>query len=310
MPTTGHNGVNSFRNSHSASIRFSKPTTRSSAYSDDAPCLLPLAIIANRLCDRQNMPLIELAVESRASVPGSAKNNTLPGVVRVWTQRVVGRYKLGTFTMMDGSAGFPAASLTFTHHLICISPRNNITSSTLVWDVTLTASWHDLTAAYDCRTDYRECREVLSYDELAGHPHQIGQRTCLHLLHDLPTMCFYRDLANSKFSANLFIQHAGNHQHHDLPFPARQQFVAIAKFANAGFAIQSHSAALQVFADGAPQDIVSKRFHQKLYGASLHGLHRCWNVCAVGYNDERHLRALSRDPPLQLDVVRIRQGVV
>jgi len=56
--------------------------------------LLLLPVITNRLRDRQNVPLIELAVESGSPMASSTKNNSLPGVVRIRPQCVVGGHEL------------------------------------------------------------------------------------------------------------------------------------------------------------------------------------------------------------------------
>ena len=42
--------------------------------------------------------------------------------------------------------------------------------------------------------------------EIGGDLNQLSEGFGLHLLHDLPTMCFNRDLANAELAANLFIQ--------------------------------------------------------------------------------------------------------
>jgi len=41
--------------------------------------------------------------------------------------------------------------------------------------------------------------------ELGRHPHQVGEGIRLHLLHDLATVCLYRDLADSQFPTDLFV---------------------------------------------------------------------------------------------------------
>lgn len=51
-----------------------------------------------------------------------------------------------------------------------------------------------------------------------GRVHQCGQRVGFHLLHDLSSMRFNRDLADAEFRADLFIQQAGHDQPHDLLF--------------------------------------------------------------------------------------------
>jgi hypothetical protein len=42
--------------------------------------------------------------------------------------------------------------------------------------------------------------------EFGRHPHQVSERIRLHFLHDLPTVCLYRDLADAQLATNLFIQ--------------------------------------------------------------------------------------------------------
>ena len=42
--------------------------------------------------------------------------------------------------------------------------------------------------------------------ELCRHPYQVGKGIRFHLLHDLPPMSLHRDLADAKFSADLFVQ--------------------------------------------------------------------------------------------------------
>jgi hypothetical protein len=46
--------------------------------------------------------------------------------------------------------------------------------------------------------------------EAGSHSHQLGEGIRLHLLHHLPTMCLYRDLANAEFAADLLVQLAGH----------------------------------------------------------------------------------------------------
>ena len=52
------------------------------------------AVVANRLSDCEDVPLVECAVERGAAMAGCAEDDALARVVRVGTQRVVGRDKL------------------------------------------------------------------------------------------------------------------------------------------------------------------------------------------------------------------------
>src|SRR5579863_6936374 len=54
--------------------------------------------------------------------------------------------------------------------------------------------------------------------KLGGYFDESGDRVGFHLLHDLSPMRFNSNLADAKFAADLFVQQAGDDQHHDLPF--------------------------------------------------------------------------------------------
>ncbi|MNU89917.1 hypothetical protein D3C71_797690 [compost metagenome] len=54
---------------------------------------LGLAIQADRLADRQNVPFVETQVEGAASVPGRAESHTLGGDGGIWLAGVVRRYQ-------------------------------------------------------------------------------------------------------------------------------------------------------------------------------------------------------------------------
>jgi hypothetical protein len=41
--------------------------------------------------------------------------------------------------------------------------------------------------------------------EPGSHPHQVGEGVRFHLLHDLPTVCLYRDFTNAQFCADLLV---------------------------------------------------------------------------------------------------------
>jgi hypothetical protein len=48
--------------------------------------------------------------------------------------------------------------------------------------------------------------------ELSSHPYKLSEGIRLHLLHRLPPMCLYCDLANAELVANLFIQYTADEQ--------------------------------------------------------------------------------------------------
>ena len=59
--------------------------------------------------------------------------------------------------------------------------------------------------------------------ESGGQTHQIGERASLHLLHNSASVSLHRDLANAQLAADLLVQFAANHQHHDLPFSTTER---------------------------------------------------------------------------------------
>jgi len=78
-----------------------------------------------------------------------------------------------------------------------------------------------------CRSDRREAglssadREVLRRGlgaEFRRHVHQVGEGGSLHLSHHVASMCLHRYLADAELATHLFVQQAGDHQRHDLPF--------------------------------------------------------------------------------------------
>src|ERR1700676_2737247 len=60
--------------------------------------------------------------------------------------------------------------------------------------------------------------------------YQVRQRFGLHLPHHMPALNLHRDFTGSELKGNLLIEHAGNHQAHDLAFPRGQGLVALSKF--------------------------------------------------------------------------------
>ena len=57
----------------------------------------------------------------------------------------------------------------------------------------------------------RQVNSLTRRPEFAGHLYQPRRGICPHLLHDLPSVRFYRDLADAQFSANLLVQQPGDY---------------------------------------------------------------------------------------------------
>src|SRR5690242_16137537 len=54
--------------------------------------------------------------------------------------------------------------------------------------------------------------------QCCGHSYQLGERIDSHLPHDLASVGFHRDLADTELECDLLVQQAGDHQCHGLPF--------------------------------------------------------------------------------------------
>jgi len=83
--------------------------------------------------------------------------------------------------------------------------------------------------------------------ESRGHSYQVGQRIRLHLFHNLTSVCLHRDLADAELATDLFIQQAGDHQCHDLPFARGERRVTVAKRLYLRLATKCSVAALELY---------------------------------------------------------------
>ena len=65
---------------------------------------------------------------------------------------------------------------------------------------------------------------IFSWRESQSHcdSYQVCDRVSLHLLHHFPAMGLHRDLADVQLQSNLFIQHAGHNEVHDIALSRRQ----------------------------------------------------------------------------------------
>src|SRR5512146_1553383 len=101
---------------------------------------------------------------------------------------------------------------------------------------------------------YWTCRPQLS-----SHPHQVGERIGLHLLHDAPSVRFDRDLADAELAADLLIQQAGHNERHYLLFPVSKGGVTVAKFLYLRGLSEGETVSFQGFSDSTHQNVVIKR---------------------------------------------------
>src|SRR5260370_16095545 len=65
--------------------------------------------------------------------------------------------------------------------------------------------------------------------KLRGHSDQFCQGFSLHLAHHMPALDLYRDFAGPEIKCDLLIEHAPNHQAHDLALACRQRSVMLSQ---------------------------------------------------------------------------------
>src|SRR6267143_6165364 len=87
--------------------------------------------------------------------------------------------------------------------------------------------------------------------EPGGHVHELGERAGFHLSHHPATVCFHRDLADTKLATDLFVQLSGDHPPHDLSFATAQRLVPVPQRADVGLLTQGSMTARDGAPDGA-----------------------------------------------------------
>ena len=126
--------------------------------------------------------------------------------------------------------------------------------------------------------------------ELCCDPHEIGKGSSLHLTHYPASMRLDSDLADSKVSADLLVQPAGNDQIHYLPLTSAERIITVTQRARFGFRGKRDFAVLDRLGDCVQQRVSVERFEQELDGAGLHRLDGHGHVGMAGDEYDRHLR--------------------
>jgi hypothetical protein len=90
--------------------------------------------------------------------------------------------------------------------------------------------------------------------------------------HDVPSMNFHGGLAGSDLVGNLLIQHAGNHERHNLPLSRSQFAMALLQIVDLGRLFSHGAVALKRLLNGVQQVLVPERFRQKFHGTRFQSL--------------------------------------
>src|SRR5260370_31451564 len=140
-----------------------------------------------------------------------------------------------------------------------------------------------------------------------SHLHQVGERARLHLSHHVASVCLHCDSTDARLATDLRVQPAGDHQVHDLPFATGEGCVTLPNHPYLRLVTQRSTTVLDAIPDRGQQDLIAEWLRQELVGSRLHRLHTHWHVAVCRDEDERHLRALRSDAPLQIQAVQVRK---
>ena len=110
--------------------------------------------------------------------------------------------------------------------------------------------------------------------QFLGNPHEVGERRCPHLLHDLAAVHFNGDLADTEFRGGLFVQEAADdeRQHVALaPCKSRQAMMQLGQFRPRR---SLHAVPIDRRPNCRDQIALADRLGQEVDGAALNGAHR------------------------------------
>src|SRR5579864_8121964 len=101
-------------------------------------------------------------------------------------------------------------------------------------------------------------------------------------------MDLHGDFAGSEIKSYLLIEHARNHQAHDLALACGKRLVALSQLGELTLLLARRPVALQSLLDSVQQVLVAERLGQELHRAGFHGIHRHRDISMTGYEDDRN----------------------
>src|SRR5215469_6317858 len=122
--------------------------------------------------------------------------------------------------------------------------------------------------------------------EFLRHSDQIWERLSLHFAHHITALDLYSYLAGSKFTSDLLVQLARNHEAHHVALTRSQRTVALLKIRCPGATLACQAVPLQRLLNRVEEILVSKGFRQKLHRTRLHRLHRHRNISVTSDEDD------------------------
>src|SRR4029077_19240274 len=123
------------------------------------------------------------------------------------------------------------------------------------------------------------CRRQL---QLVGHARQLGQGRRPDPTHDLATINCYRTVTCAEVGCDLLVQPPRHHERHHLALPRRHRFETNFDVCHRSFLLKTRSITGMTELNCVKQILLSKWLCQEFDCATLHRLHRHWNVTMSG----------------------------
>src|SRR5580700_773042 len=101
-------------------------------------------------------------------------------------------------------------------------------------------------------------------------------------------MDLHSDFAGSEIKSHLLIEHARNHQTHDLALACRKRLVPLLQFGELTLLLARCPIALQSLMDSIQQVLVAEWLGQELHRAGFHGFHRHRNISMTADENDRN----------------------
>src|SRR5882672_5123931 len=127
------------------------------------------------------------------------------------------------------------------------------------------------------------------------HSHELGQRSRVHLPHDLATVNLHRHLAQAQFRCDLLVGSPDDNKRHDLPLALGKSSEAFAQLGKAHRLAAPFPVTLDRRVNCIEQILIMKRLAEELDGARLHRPHAHRDVPVAGDENHGQRQALFRE---------------
>src|ERR1022692_4773754 len=115
------------------------------------------------------------------------------------------------------------------------------------------------------------------------------------------------DFAGPKLKGDLFVEHAGNNQTHDLTLTRGQRLIVLPQFGKLTLLMASDAIAIEGLLNRIQQILVNEWLGQELHGAGFDGFHRHRNIAVSGNEDDWNAHASFFQLSLKLQAIDSRE---